>query len=156
MRARYIRKEVRRLEELNKKKSREVELEREESSRQLQVMQRRNAQFEAEVRVERERGRRLRGEVDGAVTTAELDAVLAELENNVQNVRSIRAQRHREEQSYIMGEQQQKMCVICLTEPKCTLLVPCRHLCVCEGCGKEINQCPVCRSHIKQRTLVYL
>jgi hypothetical protein len=150
------RKEVRRLEELNKKAQRELEMEREEGHRQLQVLNRKNAKFEAEVRVERERGRRLRGEIDGAATTAELDAVLGELENSVQNVRAMRAQRHKEEQNYLQGEQQQKLCVICLTEPKVCLLVPCRHLCVCEQCGLEVQQCPVCRTHIKERTLVYL
>ena len=94
------------------------------------------------------RGRRLRGEVDGSATTAELDAVLGELENNVQNVRAMRAQRHKEEQNFLQGEQQQKLCVICLTEPKCTLLVPCRHLCVCEKCGLlgYSGWCQNCRS----------
>ena len=55
---------------------------------------------------ERERGRRLRGEVGEGTTTAELDAVLAELEHNVTQVRGLRAQRHREEQQLMMGEQQ--------------------------------------------------
>lgn len=37
-------------------------------------------------------------------------------------------------------------CVICLTEPKDTLLLPCRHLCVCSECFRHVDKCPVCRS----------
>ncbi|CAN0478392.1 unnamed protein product, partial [Discosporangium mesarthrocarpum] len=37
-------------------------------------------------------------------------------------------------------------CVICLTDPKDTLLLPCRHLCVCRECFKHVDKCPVCRS----------
>lgn len=37
-------------------------------------------------------------------------------------------------------------CVICLTDPKNTLLLPCRHLCVCTECFRHVDKCPVCRS----------
>lgn len=40
-------------------------------------------------------------------------------------------------------------CVICLTEPRDTAVLPCRHLCLCDGCAKIVrmscNKCPVCR-----------
>lgn len=37
-------------------------------------------------------------------------------------------------------------CTVCLTEPKDTVLLPCRHLCVCHTCFTHIDKCPVCRS----------
>lgn len=37
-------------------------------------------------------------------------------------------------------------CVICLTDPKNTVLLPCRHLCVCAACFRHVDKCPVCRS----------
>lgn len=37
-------------------------------------------------------------------------------------------------------------CVICLTEPKSTVLLPCRHLCVCNECFRHVDKCPVCRA----------
>merc|ERR1712232_237266 len=46
-------------------------------------------------------------------------------------------------------------CVVCLEEPRNTLLKPCRHLCVCEDCGvllrdsKGGNTCPICRHEIQ-------
>ncbi|ORC86929.1 zinc finger family protein [Trypanosoma theileri] len=45
------------------------------------------------------------------------------------------------------------LCVICLTNPKDTILLPCRHMCLCHDCVAVLllqpnNRCPVCRSAI--------
>ncbi|KAJ9457633.1 putative E3 ubiquitin-protein ligase LUL2 [Diplonema papillatum] len=44
-------------------------------------------------------------------------------------------------------------CVICLTEPRDTLVMPCRHQCLCFGCAsylrKQMNKCPMCRGQIE-------
>lgn len=41
-------------------------------------------------------------------------------------------------------------CVICLSEVRDTVLVPCRHLCVCHHCAQVLryqsNKCPICRA----------
>eukprot|EP00758_Cryptobia_borreli_P002466 Tbor_TRINITY_DN3050_c0_g1::TRINITY_DN3050_c0_g1_i1::g.17350::m.17350 len=41
------------------------------------------------------------------------------------------------------------LCVICISEPKNTCVLPCRHLCLCKGCAQELQKhtpkCPVCR-----------
>lgn len=50
-------------------------------------------------------------------------------------------------------------CCICLAASKCVLLLPCKHLCVCEVCGlntPSVSHCPICRIRIKQRMKVYL
>lgn len=40
-------------------------------------------------------------------------------------------------------------CVICLTEPRDTLFLPCRHMCICLGCAQTLGtgdgKCPLCR-----------
>ncbi|TNJ27071.1 Ankyrin repeat protein 2 [Giardia muris] len=48
-------------------------------------------------------------------------------------------------------------CVICLTNPKDTLLQPCGHLCVCSNCAERImNQtCPFCRIPIESTVKAY-
>lgn len=47
-----------------------------------------------------------------------------------------------------------KECVICMTEPKDTAVLPCRHLCMCTDCAKELkrqsNKCPICRQPIEE------
>lgn len=50
------------------------------------------------------------------------------------------------------------LCCICLEEPKSTVLLPCRHLCLCRVCGdnEDIESCPICRSNIITRMTVYL
>lgn len=41
-------------------------------------------------------------------------------------------------------------CVICMSDTRDTLILPCRHLCLCNGCADSLryqaNNCPICRS----------
>lgn len=47
-----------------------------------------------------------------------------------------------------------KECVICMTEPKDTAVLPCRHMCMCRECAKVLriqsNKCPICRQPIEE------
>ncbi|XP_062179309.1 probable E3 ubiquitin-protein ligase LUL4 [Phragmites australis] len=47
-----------------------------------------------------------------------------------------------------------KECVICLTEPRDTAVIPCRHLCMCSECAKALrlqsNKCPMCRQPVEK------
>lgn len=47
-----------------------------------------------------------------------------------------------------------KECVICMSEPKDTAVLPCRHMCLCSECAKELrlqtNKCPICRQPIQE------
>ncbi|GMH28463.1 hypothetical protein Nepgr_030306 [Nepenthes gracilis] len=47
-----------------------------------------------------------------------------------------------------------KECVICMTEAKDTAVLPCRHMCMCSECAKELrlqsNKCPICRQLIEE------
>eukprot|EP00054_Salpingoeca_dolichothecata_P030130 m.242730 g.242730 ORF g.242730 m.242730 type:complete len:71 (+) comp26598_c1_seq24:635-847(+) len=39
-------------------------------------------------------------------------------------------------------------CVVCLCEPACVTLLPCRHQCLCETCLPKMHEkCPLCREH---------
>lgn len=43
-------------------------------------------------------------------------------------------------------------CVICLSAPRDTAALPCRHMCMCHGCASALktqtNKCPICRNEI--------
>ncbi|KAJ8573748.1 hypothetical protein K7X08_010259 [Anisodus acutangulus] len=47
-----------------------------------------------------------------------------------------------------------KECVVCMTEPKDTAVLPCRHLCMCSGCANTLrlqsNRCPICRQPFEE------
>ncbi|XP_072960671.1 probable E3 ubiquitin-protein ligase LUL2 [Typha angustifolia] len=47
-----------------------------------------------------------------------------------------------------------KECVICLSEPRDTAVLPCRHMCMCSECAKALtlqsNKCPVCRQPVEK------
>lgn len=50
----------------------------------------------------------------------------------------------------IYGMEADEECVVCLSEPRATVLLPCRHMCLCPPCGRELqgreHRCPICRS----------
>lgn len=41
-------------------------------------------------------------------------------------------------------------CIVCYA-PRDTVLVPCGHYCLCDGCAANVLECPVCRTKIKVR-----
>ena len=51
-----------------------------------------------------------------------------------------------------MDDNGQTECVICYTNLKDTVVLPCRHLCLCQGCSQIVrlqnNTCPICRSRV--------
>jgi len=46
-----------------------------------------------------------------------------------------------------------KECVVCLSEPRDTTVLPCRHMCMCSGCARMLrhqsNRCPICRTPVE-------
>merc|ERR1711916_131793 len=46
-------------------------------------------------------------------------------------------------------EDESNECVVCITDPRDTAVLPCRHLCLCAPCAKQLrqrsNRCPICR-----------
>merc|ERR1711916_65325 len=40
-------------------------------------------------------------------------------------------------------------CVVCLCDPKDTILMPCRHFCVCHTCFERLDFCPFCRTPVR-------
>lgn len=63
---------------------------------------------------------------------------------------------HRRE-AMVKEKVEQRLCVVCQEMEKCVLLLPCRHLCLCEGCSqkKDLSICPLCRRGIAQKIGVY-
>ena len=55
--------------------------------------------------------------------------------------------------------QESQDCCVCLAERKSVVLLPCRHMCVCEACGLDdeslLDKCPMCRTNITHRFRVF-
>eukprot|EP00669_Euglena_mutabilis_P010801 TRINITY_DN5509_c0_g1_i1.p2 TRINITY_DN5509_c0_g1~~TRINITY_DN5509_c0_g1_i1.p2 ORF type:complete len:148 (+),score=24.54 TRINITY_DN5509_c0_g1_i1:658-1101(+) len=46
-------------------------------------------------------------------------------------------------------------CVVCLDRQRDCLLMPCRHLVVCQTCGDKLGDCPVCRTAVALKIRVF-
>jgi hypothetical protein len=47
-------------------------------------------------------------------------------------------------------------CVVCMSEARDTMVLPCRHMCLCSGCATAVmaqadasRKCPVCRAEMQ-------
>lgn len=62
------------------------------------------------------------------------------------------AEQHRKPQM----EPEDHLCVVCQDSERCTIILPCRHVCLCYECCVTIKRthgrCPICR-HIVRRTM---
>ena len=49
-------------------------------------------------------------------------------------------------------DESQKECVVCYTANKDTVVLPCRHMCLCIDCSQivrmQTNKCPICRTTV--------
>lgn len=57
----------------------------------------------------------------------------------------------------LQHQSEQRLCVICVEKDKSVLLLPCRHLCLCDKCAEYDNMtaCPLCRRPIAHRISVF-
>lgn len=61
------------------------------------------------------------------------------------------------EMSKTRETKESRTCIICLENEKSVVLMPCRHMCLCETCGAmdRITQCPLCRKNIIHKISVF-
>ncbi len=46
-------------------------------------------------------------------------------------------------------------CCVCMDEIRNVLFNPCRHMCCCEKCSRNMNTCPTCRAEITEKIIVF-
>lgn len=49
-----------------------------------------------------------------------------------------------------LPEENSKDCVVCQNGTVNWVLLPCRHTCLCDGCVKYFQQCPMCRQFVQE------
>ena len=50
----------------------------------------------------------------------------------------------------------QSTCIVCFTNPKSHVAVPCGHQCSCGDCSAQMKECPVCRGHVQMWMRVHM
>ena len=44
-----------------------------------------------------------------------------------------------------------KICIICMVNDKDSLILPCKHLLLCQVCIEKVEECPYCKTKIDAR-----
>ena len=61
-----------------------------------------------------------------------------------------------------VARQDDNLCIICFANPKCMLIRPCNHACLCIDCAKllttetVLRECPLCRGNILSLERIYI
>jgi len=93
------------------------------------------------------------------LTLEGLGEVEAKLETSLRAVRAAKDKRMKE----ALGDEQSRLqCSVCLSKPKTSLFLPCKHLCACTECARRIMSagerkplCPICRAPVLEVLDVY-
>lgn len=75
--------------------------------------------------------------------------------NNNNSKEMILRNKINELQVEIESIQDSKICLICYVNNKNILIKPCNHVCCCDGCIKEIQNCPLCDKRIHSTEKIY-
>lgn len=128
----------------------------EQEAREKAAREARNREFYLEQCRKQEQDRRRQAAAAAAGAGGESAEPLGETERLKQQLAQLTAENEQKEK--VM---QQTLCVVCTDRPKNTTLMPCRHMCVCEGCKDNLVQnwggkCPMCREPIQDAVTAYV
>jgi len=64
---------------------------------------------------------------------------------------------NKELRNKIKEMEDEKLCVVCLSNHKSHIITPCMHFCLCQDCAHSgrIDKCPMCRKRVRQISRVY-
>ena len=48
-----------------------------------------------------------------------------------------------------VADEQEKLCQVCYEEEMNALFYACGHVCACEGCARQVDQCMICRERVR-------
>lgn len=92
------------------------------------------------------------------MTVKDLSGFSDVLETFVLNLRKAKDIAIQREKSETQSKLDEIICVICQRNNKNVLLLPCKHFCICEECSNNEefnNKCPICRSPIIDKMIIY-
>ena len=147
-------------EEINKLKNRNLDLEAENEQINSRLAELVVDSDELRTRIhtlEQENGEatetlgKLTGSTVGSMNLMELQALNVQLHTTLATVA-------RRELALREEEKKEKECIFCMDKPKNIMLKPCNHVCMCEGCSKNLvtKKCPICNQAFHTMERLYI
>lgn len=98
---------------------------------------------------------RLRGERLAEMTIAEMESLEQDLKACLEAITQQKEKLAKQERDNAAAS---TLCVVCQESVKTVLILPCRHLCLCQHCSEnqEMQTCPLCRVQIENTIQTFL
>mmetsp|Transcript_124665 Transcript_124665/g.248844 ORF Transcript_124665/g.248844 Transcript_124665/m.248844 type:complete len:252 (+) Transcript_124665:63-818(+) len=108
----------------------------------------------AEERLQCLQGHQHMSDIETSELSAQVQALLHVKKNLFRRLQDMEAERNSlvREVERASGEH---LCVACCDRLANTVILRCRHLCVCDGCARKLTNCPICRQPVKDRLVVF-
>lgn len=60
--------------------------------------------------------------------------------------------------TYATDNDEEHLCVVCMEQDRCVVLLPCSHMVLCAGCAPEVikktGACPICREPVQEQLMM--
>ena len=98
----------------------------------------------------------LRGKTVSGATREQCERLEKQSREVLSRIQERRVVLEREEESRGKVDER-RLCVVCCETEKSIVLLPCRHMCLCEGCSEHeaMTACPLCRRQIINKFSVF-
>jgi hypothetical protein len=132
-------------------------LKREQHETQERIKKEAKVKIEKELREKTERVARETEEKNARETREQIEKEAREKVEKEYKEKYEKEAKERAEKEYTnQNGNDELQCCICLDEPKTIVLMPCKHMCMCEACAFVVDICPICRKKIKNRISVFI
>lgn len=84
--------------------------------------------------------------------------VIEEVEEENENSETKKVEKELDFEKYTYKEtEESSLCVMCISNEKNIILLPCKHLCLCKDCSynSKLKNCPICRTEITEQMRIF-
>lgn len=72
-----------------------------------------------------------------------------------EDVKAMKKDLHHKLQIVESALAERKKCIVCCERDKCVVLLPCKHMSMCQECSEKVKECPICKQVVVDRIVPF-